>query len=82
MRFLTMKHFCCPKKNTCLPQIFKKVQILRQILILQQNSVFKGLKFSAESKLFSESPSCLCATSATLIWTKSKIKHFFSGERP
>ena len=38
----------------------------RQILILRQNSVCKGLKISSESKFFGEGPSCLRTTSATL----------------
>ena len=50
-----------PKKTLILPKdLQKKVRKLRQ------NSVCLGLKFSSESKLFSESPSRRPATSATL----------------
>ena len=55
------------KKTLFLTKDFQKVRKSLQILILRQNSVFWGLKFLSESKLFGKGPSCLCTTSATLI---------------
>ena len=51
-----------------LPKVFQKVRTWRQILISQQNSIFGGLKFLCEFKLFGEGPSHLRTTSATLCW--------------
>ena len=50
-----------------LPKVFQKVRTWRQILISQQNSIFGGLKFLCEFKLFGEGPSGFRTTSAILL---------------
>ena len=56
-----------PQKALFMPKdLQKKVRKSRQILILRQNSVCKGLKISSESKFFGEGPSRLRTTNAIL----------------
>ena len=52
MHFFPKKHCFWPKKALFLPK--------------DQNSICMGLKFSSESKLFGEGPSCVRLTSTTL----------------
>ena len=62
MQFLTMKHYCCPKKHFFCSKSPKKCVYC----VIFQDSVCCCLKFSSKSKLFSKGPSRLCATSLTL----------------
>ena len=67
VHFLPKKRcFDREKKTLFLSKDFQKVRNSRQIIILWKNSVCWGLKILSSSKLFSEGPSCLCTTSATL----------------
>ena len=61
------------QKSTFLPKVLQKVRQLQQILISRQYNVYKGMKFSSESKLFGEGPSHLRTTSATLNRASTKI---------
>ena len=63
-------------KSTFLSKDFQKVCKSQQILILRQNSVCQGSRFSSESKLFGEGPSCLRTTSTTLRFNLALQLHF------
>ena len=67
VHFLPKKHCFWPQKALFCPKSSQKVCNSLQVLISQQNSTCKGLKFSSESKLFGKGPSRLRATSGTLV---------------
>ena len=77
MHFLPKKHW---PKRALFAQRFPKVRKSRQIS--QQNSVCKGLKFSSESKLSVEGPSCPRTTSATVIVYKGTLQKLLCGFCP